>query len=335
MTELAKQRTALVTGASGFIGRHLQHSLIENGYKVRALSRKASHLTYVHPSVEVIRGDICDRKAVAIAVNGASVIFHLASKLHIPDPVEAQRQEYWNVNVEGTRSLAESAREAGTERVVFFSSINVYGPNQTHDIFREDAPLNPDSWYAETKAVGEEILMGECPSVVLRLAAVYGPGLKGNYLRLLGALQKKRFLMLGKGLNRRTLVYVQDLCSAAVLAAGSAGAVGQIFNVTDGAIHTLRQIVDAMASAVGAPSPRLRLPVYPVRLLLGIAEFVARPLGLKSPVRMSTLDKFLEDMAVSGDKIKEKLGFCPIYDLERGWRETAVWYKSGLVDARR
>ena len=97
--------------------------------------------------------------------------------------------------------------------------------------------------------------------------------------------------MIGDGNNRRTLVHVNDLCRAARIAAESEAAAGQVFNVTDGQIHTLREIIDAMSAALGKRSTRF-------------------------------VDKFVEDIAVSGEKMQKHLGYAPVYDLVEGWRET-------------
>ena len=253
------------------------------------------------------------------AVAGVDVVFHLAAKLHINDPSPKLKLEYQRVNVEGTRCLAEAARAADVKRFVLFSTINVYGPGGPGQFLDEGSPLHPDSFYAETKAQAEDIALATLPTVVLRLAAVYGPNMKGNYLRLLEALRRRRFAFVGDGLNRRTLVHVQDVCSAAILAATHPAAPGNIYNVTDGTVHSLEQIVQAMCMALNRNPPRLRLPANMARRLAGIVEAAARCLLRKRvPVR-TAVAKLTEDTAVSGARIIDELGWQPQYDLFRGW----------------
>ena len=163
-----------------------------------------------------------------------NVVFHLAAKLHINDPSPQLAAEYRRVNVEGTAQLAEAARLAGVRRLVIFSTINVYGCSPPGALLDEQSPLCGDSCYAASKIEAEKIALTTLPAVVLRLAAVYGPSMKGNYPRLLRALQQRRFAFVGKGDNRRTLVHLEDVCAASLLAAEHPRAVGQIYNVTDG-----------------------------------------------------------------------------------------------------
>jgi UDP-glucose 4-epimerase len=317
-----EQKTALVTGATGVIGPVLVKRLQSEGYHVRALIRPGSKFSKLPKDIDIRSGDLTDDREVEEAVAGVNVIFHLAAKLHLDRPGPSHKDEYREVNVEGTRRMARAARINDVRRLVFFSTINVYGPSNTGLIYDEDSPIHPDSWYAQTKAQAEDIVLDGVPAVVLRLAAVYGPGMKGNYPRLLEALRKGYFLMIGDGRNRRTLVFIHDVCQAALLAAEHPEAVGQVFNVTDGEIHTLYEVVKVISEALGKRTPRFSLPKGLVRPAFGVIEDGLGLLDRRSPVGRSTVDKMLEDLAVNGVRIKKKLGFKPQYDLQGGWRET-------------
>lgn len=315
------KRTALVTGAGGAIGSALVVRLMERGYAVRALIREAS-AGMLPPGVEVVRGDITDCRLIRQAVGGVDAVFHLAAKLHINNPAPALKEEYFRVNVEGTRCLAQAARAGKVERLVFFSSISVYGSSRPGQLFDEESPLVPDSWYAETKIEGERIVLDELPSIVLRVAAVYGPRMKGNYPRLVEAVRRGRAALIGDGRNRRTLIHETDVCDAAIAAAEHSASSGQIFNATDGRVHTMREILAAIAAALNQRPPRLRLPARPVRAVAGLLEDGLRVAGKASPIGRATIDKLTEDIAVSGDRIQRELGFRPLYDLQAGWEET-------------
>jgi UDP-glucose 4-epimerase len=316
------KKSALVTGASGAIGRSLIDELLAEGYKVKALARQTSKLSGLPDAVELMIGDINDRGSLQRAVSGVSKIFHLAALLHLNNPSPEMRVEYRRVNVEGTRALVEVAKAANVERVIFFSTINVYGASRPGEIFDEESAVRPDSYYAESKLEGERIVLDEASGGVLRVAAVYGARMKGNYPRLLQALKSGRFVMIGDGSNRRTLVHVRDLCRAARRAAESERAAGQIFNITDGHVHTLREIIDAMSAAVGKRSARFTLPTRYARMLAGFLEDGLSVIGKCSPVNRSTIDKFVEDIAVSGEKMQTHLGYTPDIDLAEGWRKT-------------
>lgn len=320
---MATDRVVLVTGATGAVGPALVQALVRRGDRVRTLTRTPPPPGLLPAGIDAHTGNVADPGAVARAMDEVGCVFHLAAQLHITNPGPELRAQYTGVNVEGTRHLLAAAMAAGVGRVVHFSTINVYGPGTRGVIFDEDSPLRPDSWYAETKARAEELALGGGNATVLRLAAVYGPGMKGNYLRLLRALERGRFLMLGAGENRRTLVHVRDVAAAALLAADDPGAIGRIYNVTDGQIHPLRAIIAAMARGVGRRPPAFHLPVAPVSLAAMLIERSARLAGRRTPLERATLAKWLEDIAVRGQRLQDELGFRPAVDLVTGWRETA------------
>jgi UDP-glucose 4-epimerase len=270
--------------------------------------------------VEAVQGDINDEESIREGVKDIDVIFHLAAKGHVANPSAILDSEFRYTNIEGTHRLVAAAKTAGVRRMIFFSTINVYGPGDLEKTYDENSPVEPATIYAESKAQAEEVVLSEMPSVVLRLAAVYGPRMKGNYRRLLSALKNRHFVMVGNGLNRRTLVHVQDVCQAAILAAGQEVVLGQIYNVTDGGIHTFQQIVRAMCSALGRGYPKIRISQNSVYRMLGFVEDAFRLFGQKAPIGRFSVDKLLEDMAVRGDKIRTELGYRPIFDLETGWK---------------
>jgi UDP-glucose 4-epimerase len=323
------KRIALVTGAGGAIGSALTGRLLAKGYGVRALVRAAAPELDEARGLEVIRGDITNCRLIRQAVAGVDVVFHLAAKLHVNNPAANLKDEYFRVNVEGTRCISGAARAAHVKRLIFFSTINVYGSSSPGELLDEDAPLRPDSWYAETKVEGEKVVLSELPAVVMRVAAVYGPRMKGNYPRLIKAMRRKRLALIGDGSNRRTLIHTEDVCEAAIVAAEAEDvAAGQIYNVTDGRVHTMREILSAIAAALNQRPPRLFLPARPARILAGLLEDGLGVVGKRAPVGRATIDKLTEDIAVSGDKLQRQLGFQPRYCLLDGWRQTIEQMKA-------
>ena len=156
---------------------------------------------------------------------------------------------------------------------------------------------------------------------MLRLGAVYGSRIKGNYERLTRGLARHRFIPIGRGLNRRTLVYDKEVGCAAALSVNHPAAAGRVFNVTDGEFHTLNDIILAICQALGRKPPRLSLPVGPTRALVGLIEKGSHAIGLEPPITRAIIDKYTEDIAVDGSLIQKELGFVPQYDLKTGWRE--------------
>jgi nucleoside-diphosphate-sugar epimerase len=325
----------LVTGATGAVGPRVVASLVETGYGIRTLSLDSPPRGLWPEGIETQLGDITDHSVVHTAMQGIDVVIHLAALLHIVNPPPSLQSEYERINVGGTAAVVEAARQAGVGRVVFFSTIAVYG-DSGGEILAEDSEPRPDSFYAQTKLAAEGIVLaakradGGPLGTVLRLGAVYGERIKGNYRRLLIALARGRFVPIGPGSNRRTLVYDRDVGRAAALAAVHPEAAGRIFNVTNGRIHTMDEISEAICDALGRKPPRLKLPVGPVRSLAGIMEDGARLFGFSPPVVRATVDKYTEDVAVDGRRFCMQVGFVPRYDLASGWQETvAAMRRSG------
>jgi nucleoside-diphosphate-sugar epimerase len=247
-------------------------------------------------------------------------VFHLAAKLHGKSGDRATQAHYERVNADGTRRLVDASARAGVRRFVYFSTIAVYGPTGPEETHSETSSPRPQSWYAVSKLRGEEHALGAPGAVILRLAAVYGSRLKGNYRRLVTAIERGLFVGVGPGTNRRTVVHEHDVVRATLLAARTARA-GSVYNVTDGRVHTVRDIARAISNSVGRRLLPGHLPAAAVRFLVGVLEDTLELAGRTSPVGRATVDKLLEDVAVSGDKIQRELGFLPTFDLAAGWRQ--------------
>jgi len=326
---ILSQPTYLVTGATGAIGPSVVRALHRDGYRVRTFSLDKPEAGLFPETVDIRTGDVTDPVAVKQAMHGCDRVMHLAALLHVAPPQTALASHYESINIGGTSTILAAALDGGVERIVFFSTIAVYGSSRG-EVFDENTPARPESDYARTKLEAERILLaakradGTPLATVLRLAAVYGARIKGNYRRLVQSLARKRFIPIGNGSNRRTLIFDQDVAAAALLAAHHPAAAGKIYNVTDGRLHTLDAIIRAICEALGRKPPRLHLPVRPVRLTVAMLEDWARPVGVRLPVGRTTLDKYIEDLPVSGERIQRELGFVPQYDLAAGWIETVL-----------
>lgn len=317
----------LVTGATGALGPRVVQTLHEVGYSVRTLSLDMPQDGILPAGIEVLTGDVTDPAAVRAAVRGVEAVIHMAALLHIVNPPPALRAKYKQINIGGTATVIDAAATVGVKRVVLFSTIAVYGRSDGQ-VLDEESPVHPDTFYAQTKLAAEQIVLnvkrqdGQPLGTVLRLGAVYGARIKGNYQRLVQTLARGRFIPVGNGHNRRTLVYDQDVARAAVLAVEHPAAAGRVYNVSDGQFHTLNEITAAICDSLGRTPPRLSLPITPVHFVAGIIEDSARFIGRPSPIGRETIDKYTEDIAVDSRRIQTELGFIPEFDLAAGWRET-------------
>jgi len=319
-------RIALVTGATGAVGPRVVNACQAAGYSVRTLSREAPAESLLPSAVDVRIGDVCDAKAVRLAVTGAEVVVHLAALLHQFESTSDLPAQFQRVNVGGTENVTQAAIAAGASRLVFVSTIAVYGPTSGR-LIDERVPPQPDTEYGRTKLAAEQVVLsatsgGRRIGTVLRAAATYGSRVKGNYRRLAMAIARYRYVALGRNLNRRTLVHDRDLAQAIVLAAEHPAAAGAIFNVTDGRVHTLADIVSAIHRALGRQPSGFHVPMPLARASAVLCEGAFRVAGRRPPLSRALLDKYTEDIAVDGDLIQRTLGFVPAIDLDEGWRET-------------
>lgn len=317
---------ALVTGATGMIGPALVDQLLKEAWEVRILVRRSYDPSLFIDTVDCVLGDIRDIQSLRAALKGIDVVFHLAAKLHINDPSPKQSGKYHQINVDGALNVAQAAIEAKVKRMVHFSTIGVYGPSFSIEPYQETSPLNPHSLYAHSKIRSDEGILKlfhgnkQSTAVILRLSAVYGPRLQGNYRTLVKALQRGLFWPVGNGQNRRTMIYIDDMVRAAILAAEHPKAAGTVFNITDGKIHTLNEVINAIACALGKTPPGFHLPGRPVQAFSTLVDRFTKSLRLPVPSLRLLVDKMMEDVAVSGEKFYRDLSFIPQYDLEQGWQ---------------
>ena len=215
---------------------------------------------------------------------------------------------------------------SGVQRVVLFSTIAVYGASGGR-VLNEMSPTCPDTFYGQTKLDAEQVVLkarradGAPLGTVLRFGAIYGSRIKGNYQRLLDSLARGRFIPIGKGTNRRTLVYVKDVGRAVVQVVSHPAAAGRLYNVTDGGFFSMNEIIEAICLALGRKPPLFSLPAEPMRTLAGLIAKGAGLLGRKAPITRETVDKYTEDIAVDGSLFQKEIGFAPQFDLKAGWRD--------------
>jgi UDP-glucose 4-epimerase len=304
------------------LGPPLIQLLANNGYHIRILDLFAPKSGILPKEIEILIGDINDRAILKEATSGIDLVFHLAAKLHINDPSPEMNLEFERVNVQGTRILAEAARDSGVKRLIFFSSICVYGSTPDNLVVDEKSDVNPETIYAKTKVEGEKIVLNTVPSVVLRLGSVYGPGMKGNYPRLISTINKGLYVPIGSGKNHRTLIFIEDIARAALMAAEHPYASGKVYNVTDGQVHQMNNITKSIYISLKKKPPKMHMPIAPLSLICGFLEDTAKLMGRDSPINRSTIHKITENVAVSGEKFQREIGFKPKYDLLSGWSKT-------------
>jgi nucleoside-diphosphate-sugar epimerase len=272
-----------------------------------------------------IVGDIGAATDWRLAVEETQCIIHLAARVHMmrddaADPLAAFR----SVNVEGTRRLAEAAASVGVSRFIFVSSIKAIaeegeGLNET----AEPGPVDP---YGRSKLEAERALtqiaaQSGMALFVLRPPLVYGPGVRGNFRRLLDILDRGWPLPLGGFRNSRSLVYVGNLADAITRCVSAPPQAQGTYLLHDGEPLSTPELARRIASALGKPARLLPIPA-------GLLSTAARLLRKEQAWKRLTGSLTVDDRA-----LRDALGWAPPYTVDEGLRATAAWYR-GLARAR-
>lgn len=311
----------LITGATGFVGRHLCVQARQSGLSVRACVRRIKQPIEDVNLAEV--GDITSQTDWAKALSGVDVVIHLAARAHVMTETSVDPlSEFYRTNAEGTENLARQAAHAGVKRFVYVSSIKVNGEetNNNRPYTEADVPA-PQDPYGVSKWAAEQVLRRIAQetglkTVVLRPPLIYGPGVKGNFLSMLHALKRRLPLPLGAIQNQRDLLYIGNLTDALLLCATHPAAVGQTYLLSDGEAISTPELLHKLAATLGTQA---HIFPFPPSLL----KLAGRILG-----KSSQIDRLLGSLQVDSDKIRHDLGWEPPYTLQQGLQATAEWYLS-------
>ena len=311
--------TALVTGASGFIGQHLLFRLLQEGYQVRVLARPSSLHRGWLPGVTVIEGDVRDAVKVKEAAVGADRIFHLAGRTHVLSEWAEDDAAYRADNVEGTRNILEGALAGGAEGVVYFSSVKVFG-EETTECLDETAATRPVSPYGRSKAEAEHLVQDYAKTtglrgICLRLPLVYGPEHKGNIQRMIWAIDHHLFPPFPDLPNRRSLVHVANVVQAALLAALCASP-SPCYIVTDRLPYSTRQLYELICRALGRRIPRWQTPLDAWAIAGRLGDRLGRITKRRFPIDSASLNKLVGSAWYSSQRISRELGYAPAIDFE-------------------
>ena len=326
--------TSLVTGVTGFTGGRLAELLLQRNEKVRGLARtpeRADRLRRL--GVKVIPGDLRDAAAVARAMPGVDTVYHVAATYRqggIP------RQQYFDINVGGTKNVLDAAVRHGVSRVLHVSTVGVHG-HIGNPPANEETAFGPGDPYQESKLEAERLAFrrgadGGLDVTVVRPAAIFGPG-DTRFLKLFRPIDRGRFIMIGSGHNLYHLVYVDDLCRGMIRAAESPRAVGRAYILAGPPAIPIRELVGLIARVLSVPIPRWRVPFGPVYLASWICELGWKVLPGDPPLYRRRVDFFRKSRSFDIARAREEIGYEPEVGLEEGLRRTLAWYCSeGLID---
>lgn len=304
----------LVTGGSGFIGANLVADLIDRGHVVSIYDKTVSD-PFAHMT---IKGDVRDRDALVKASRGMDAIYHLAAE-HRDDvrPVSL----YYDVNVGGAENVVHAARKNDIQRVVFTSSVAIYGLN--NGVPNEKSTPDPFNDYSASKLKSEEVFNNWADDhssrslVIVRPVVVFGEKNRGNVFELLNQIAGGRFVMVGHGKNKKSMAYVRNI-SSFMCELLNLGPGRHVYNYADKPDLTVHELVRLAYTALGKQSePHLRIP-YSIGMLGGyFFDLLARATGGTFPISSIRIKKFVADTTVSAEKLKE-IGFVAPYSLADG-----------------
>ena len=322
----------LITGGNGLLGRHLIPALQDRGDSVRVLALPEEDTQWLRQrSVAVHRGDVRWPDTLAAPMSGVTAVLHCAGMMGVWRPLE----DYRAVNVTGTQNVCRAALAEGASRVVHVSSWTVYGMDLGRPA-REDFVLKPfREPYAMTKAEGDVVVQRmiadeHLPAVIIRPGTFFGPGDRLHFGRMADRLRAGKGVIVGRGDNALPFVYVTDVVQGLLLALDCDHAVGQAYNISNDRPLTQQQLLEAIASDVGAKPPTVHAPY---RALYGAGGAAERVASLTTSQRQPIVTRlgvklFGTDNRHAIDKAKRELGYTPQVTIRDGVRFAAAWYRA-------
>jgi len=328
----------LITGASGFVGEHLLAHLAPRRWELRLTRRGGIAKAPPEDGATTcpVTGDLRDIQANQAqwmsALEGASVVIHLAAVAHVAAEGKQTTELIHKVNAEAPHTLARFAAKAGVRRFIFLSSVKALGertaPGRPFDELSQPAP---EDSYGRAKLEAESFIhrVGAetgMETVIVRPPLVYGQNVGMNMAALINAVKKRAPLPFASVANQRSLVYAGNLASAIVECVENNAAAGQTFMVSDGADLSTPELVRAIGRAMNVAPRLIPAPLWALRAAGLAGDALGHIPGFRAPVNSGMIRRLTESLAVNSGKIRRTLGWKPPYSLEEGLRQTVAGF---------
>ncbi len=322
----------LVTGGGGFLGRYIVERLLERGDEVSIFCRGA-YPEIEKLGVEVIRGNLKNRKQVINAIKGNKIVFHVASKIDM----FGKYKDFYEINVRGTKNVIDGCIQGNVSKLIYTSSASVVFDCEDLEGVDESTPY-PEKYlapYPKTKKLAEQLIMKAngikgLETTILRPHLIWGPRDPSLAPRLIEIGKEGRLPLIGPGDNKVDLTYVENVADAHILAAESSKAAGQIYFIGQDEPVVPWEFLQELFSRLGIPPITLRLPYKLVYLGGALIEILFKFFGIKN--REPLLTRFLaSELAKSHyfdiSKARKELGYEPKVSLQEGLNEYVKYYK--------
>ena len=320
-------KTILVTGATGFIGRHLLPVLHQQGWQTTAAVRDDFRQPLSIPIKAIQVGEIDDMTDWQEALLGIDTVIHLAGRSHIlHETISNPEAAFIKVNTKGTINLVKQSLKAGVKHFIFVSSIHAMAA-ESDNILNENSPCHPDSPYGGSKLQAEQALINLAKDsnmtwTILRPTLVYGPGNRANMERLMKLIKRGLPLPFGAIKNRRSFVFVGNLVAAVITCLDHPNAANKIFLISDNQAVSTPQLIRLIAQQIQQPCQLLPVPTILLRFLGYLGDSLEFITGKTLPFNTYNIDRLLGSLAVDSRYIQKTLNWQPPFTLEQGLAQT-------------
>jgi len=323
-----KELTAVVTGASGFVGSHLVDYLVEKNYKVRCIVRKTSSLKWLKgKDVEIHICELTDKEGLRKIFDGADYIYHVAGVVKSKKP-----EGYFKGNVDTTRTLLEAALEFkdNIKRFLVVSSQTSSGPSPLNNPLTEEDPCKPITTYGRSKLAQEELaksFMDKLLITICKVAAVYGERDTEIFI-FFKTFSKGLMTSIGLHDKQVSLLHVADVVRGLYLSATSEKAIGKSYFITSEKYYTWKEVGDVTSKVMNKKPIKVKVPHFLVYIIAAIAQFFSL-FSSKAATLNIEKGKDITRPAWISDyrKAYKDFGFKQEISLEEGIRRTVEWYK--------
>ena len=320
----------LVTGGTGFTGKALVKRLLDTGHQVVALDNKEGIKTdeLNRWGAQVVIGSVTDVVLVGKLMKGIDVVHHLAAAFR---ELDVPNSYYEEVNTRGTQIVLEAAQNAGVKRFIYCSTCGVHG-NVQDPPANEDAPIAAADYYQQTKYEAEPIVRrysdGAMKTVILRPAAIYGPGDPERFGMIFRRVAKGRFPIFGDGKTLYHPLYIDSFIDVFMAVMNDGMGDGQVYLIADEHFLEIEELVKKVAVALGVEVWLPHLPFLPLKLAAVVVEMICKPIGVKPPIFPRRVDWYIQNRAFDIAKAKRELNYRPTVGIDEGLRRTADWYRA-------